>query len=175
MLRAAVFASVFCLLALPASALPRLGVSAAPDRYVSEISVPQGETFQVHVLVDATPLQQGFQSFNWAILQACCGGAATVLSVESADGWQNEGTCLGGMLSTWDDCAAQASYRLATLTMRMVTPESGDYFLMCGPIGLGYDCAGAGVLMTDLPLVIHYAGSVPAERSTLGSVKCRFR
>jgi hypothetical protein len=56
----------------------------------------------------------------------------------------------------------------------MSTDVSGDYGLLCGPIDLAYDCAGAGVVMTDLPLVIHFSGSVAAERSTLGAVKSSF-
>ncbi len=183
MLRAVTLTILLGLLAAPAAAqytlFPRLGVSAAPDRYVSEIAVADDATFEVHVLVlgpdDNTPLAQGFQSFTWAMLEACCGGAAELVDVDLAGPWQHEGSCLGGMVSSSDQCPTEGSYRLATLTLRMATNVPGDYYLLCGPINLAYDCAGAGVVMTDMPVLIHYSSSVPVERSTLGAVKSGFR
>lgn len=182
MLRAASIAVVLMLLAGSAAAqfttFPRIGASAAPDRYVGEIAVAADETFQVHVLVlgpdDETPLTRGFRSFAWAILEACCGGAAEVVDVDFGGPWQHEGDCIGGMVSTNDACPGDGWYRLTTLTMRMLDDRPGEYYLMCGPIGLAYDCAGAGVVMTDLPLVIHYAGGVATESTTLGAVKSSF-
>jgi len=171
------------LFATPAMAqftlFPRLGVSAAPDHYVPEITVANDETFVVHVLVlgpdDDTPLTHGFQSFRWALIEACCGGAAVLVDVELAGPWQHDGSALGGMLSFSDQCPTQPWHRLATLTLRMTTSNPGDYFLLCGPIDLAYDCAGAGVVMTDLPLLVHYTNNVPLARSTLGAVKSAFR
>jgi hypothetical protein len=183
MLRGTVLAVLLGLLAVPAAAqytqFPRLGVSAAPDRYVPEIVVANDETFEVHVLVlgpdDDTPLTQGFQSFSWALLEACCGGAADLVGVDLAGPWQHEGSCLGGMLSHSDQCPSGGWYRLATLTLRMATDVPGDYFLLCGPINLAYDCAGDGVVMTDMSLLIHYTNDTPVERTTLGAVKSTFR
>jgi hypothetical protein len=183
MLRTATFTLLLGVLAAPATAqftdLPRLGVSAAPDRYVGEITVQDDATFEVHVLVlgpdDDTPLDLGFLSFTWALLEACCGGAAELVDVALADPWIHEGSCIGGMESYSEQCITAGSYRLATLTLRMATSVSGNYWLLCGPINLAYDCAGEGVLMTDLPLLVRYANNVPVERATMGSVKSSFR
>lgn len=184
MLRTATFSLLLGLLAVPAMAqfteFPRLGVSAERDRYVGEITVVDDATFEVHVLVvgpdDDTPLDRGFQSFTWALLESCCGGAATLVDVELAGApWQHEGSTIGGMESYSEQCLTEESHYLATLTLRMDTDISGDYWLLCGPINVAYDCAGASVVMTDLPLLVRYGNNVPAERSTLGSVKSSFR
>lgn len=183
MLRAATFTLLLGLLAAPASAqftqFPRLGVSAAPDRYVGEIAVLDDATFEVHVLVlgpdDDTPLDRGYLSFTWALLEACCGGAAELVDVQLAGPWTHEGSCIGGMESYTDSCLTAGSYRLATLTLRMATDVPGDYWLLCGPINLAYDCAGEGVVVTDLPLLVRYANEVPVERATLGSIKSSYR
>lgn len=183
MLRVATFTLLLGLLAAPAAAqfteFPRVGVSAAPDRYVGEITVADDATFEVHVLFlgpdDDTPLAGGFRSVTWALLEACCGGAAELVDVELHGPWQHEGSCIGGMLSYSDQCLTETSYHLATLTLRMATDVPGDYFLLCGPINLAYDCAGVGVVMTDMPVLVHYSTNVPVERSSLGSVKSSFR
>jgi hypothetical protein len=183
MLRTTALILLLGLAAAPASAqyteFPRLGVSAAPDRYVSEISVADDATFEVHVLVlgpdDDTPLDAGFQSFTWAMLEACCGGAAILVDVDLAGPWEHVGSCLGGMVSSSDQCPMEGSFRLATLTLQMATHIPGDYWLLCGPINLAYDCAGTGIVMTDMPVLVHYANNVPVERSTLSSVKSSFR
>jgi hypothetical protein len=184
MLRTATFTLLLGLLAVPAMAqfteFPRLGVSAAPDRYVGEIAVDGDETFEVHVLVvgpdDDTPLDVGFQSFTWALLESCCGGAAELVDVELAGSpWQHEGTTIGGMESYREQCVIEETVYLATLTLQMVTDVPGDYWLLCGPTNVAYDCAGAGVVMTDLPILVRYANEVPVQRSTLGSLKSSFR
>ena len=182
--RALLVALAGLLLASAASAqlltFPRVGLSGAPDRYEPWVTVHGDDTFEVHVIVapaEGNPvLEHEYSSVNWGVLEACCGGAAEIVSENYSAGCHHEGSAYLGVVSTLDECAGGEVIHLCTLTLRMVedTP-SGNYFVIGGPLGLGYDCAGESVLMTDLTLQVDYdSGVTPVQRSSWSEVKGLF-
>lgn len=184
-LNAAILAlGLAAVVAAPASAqyltFPRLGVSAAPDHYEPEIQVDGDQEFQLYVLVlapqDETPLTTSFSSFNWAVLQSCCGYDTELVDESYEDGFTHTGTALGGVVCDADGCRGGDYVRLATLTFRMITNYPGDYFMMCGPVTYQQACDGSNVVFTDLNVVIHYTvdGQTPVENQSWGAVKALF-
>jgi hypothetical protein len=181
-------AALVLLLALPAAAqivtFPRLGASAAADHHDPEITVDGDEVFELHVLVlppeGETTLGHDFREFEWVLLEPCCGGAAVVLEIDYNPAFSHEGTLLGGMVSTLQEgeaCATGEVIRLATLQVQM-DPETlpGLYYILAGPFGLAYDCAGEPVVMTDMQLAVQYDDDLtPVGRTSLSEVKTLFR
>ena len=159
---------------------PRVGLSAAPDRYEPTLAVEGQDPFDVYVI--AVPAEgeavfgHGFTSFEWAVLEACCGGAAEVVTETYNPACQHEGGIYAGVTTTLDACTGGEVILLATLTLQMTVDQSGSYYVIGGPTGLASDCDGGGVLMTDLILYVDYnATSTPVEGSTLSRVKDLFR
>jgi len=184
--RVALLAALLCaVVALPAAAqyvtFPRLGVSAAPDHYDPHIEVQGDEPFQLYILAmppegEAT-LGHQFQSFQWTLLEPCCGGAAAIIAEEYHPGCSLEGNPLAGVTMTAEDCLEGDVILLCTLTLEMSATElQGTYFVYAGPMDLAYDCAGEGVVMTDMLVQVEYTPTVSAETTTTFSeVKGLFR
>jgi hypothetical protein len=159
---------------------PRVGLSAAPDHYEPSLAVEGQDPFDVYVIAvpeESEPVfGHGFTSFEWAVLEACCGGAAEVVGETFNPVCQHEGGIYAGVTTTLDACTGGEAILLATLTLQMTVDQSGSYYIIGGPTGLAIDCDGGGVLMTDLILYVDYtAVSTPVEGSTLSRVKDLFR
>jgi len=171
------------LLAVPASAqfltFPRIGVSAAPDRYEPEIDVHGDEPFQIHVV--AVPpegqdsLTQEFGQFQWAVLEACCGGAAAIISEEYNPACEHVGTPYAGVVTTSEECMSGEVVWICTLTVQMVVDEPGSYYISAGPLALSQTCDGQDVVMTDLMVYVNYTSDVtPVESTSFSEVKSLF-
>jgi hypothetical protein len=159
---------------------PRIGVSAAADTYEPRIEVFGDEPFDLHIMVmppdGQTLLSHDFQQFQWALLEPCCGGAATILATEFTDTCTFEGNLLSGMTTTANECLTGEMIHLGTMTLRMEGLEvPGTYFVLVGPTDLAYDCNGDGVVMTDLIVEVAYTPDItPIESNSLSEVKQLF-
>jgi len=175
-------------IALPAAAqyvtFPRLGATASLDHHDGFIEIHGDEVFELHILVmppEGEPtLGHDYQQFEWVLLEPCCGGSATVLDIDYNPALTHEGTLLSGITSTLQDgqeCLTGEMIHLATLTLQMDGQTlRGTYFILAGPFGLASDCAGEGVLMTDMQLAVDYFPDItPVEGSTFSDVKRIFR
>lgn len=183
--RIALFASLVSLvLAAPAAAqyvtFPRIGLSGSLDDYQPVIDVHGQEPFEIHVIVmpaEGYPvLQHEYTSFNWAVLEACCGGAASILAEDYNPSCQHEGSAYSGVTTTVEECVTGASVHLCTLTLRMEADVAGTYYVVGGPLGLAYDCGGEGVLMTDMIVQVNYTTDItPVESTSWSGVKELFQ
>jgi hypothetical protein len=160
---------------------PRLGLSGAPDRYEPWVQVHGDETFEVYVIVlpaeGNTVLEHEYATFNWAVLEACCGGAAEIVSEDYNPACVHEGSAYGGVITTLDDCTGGEVIHLSTLTLQMAEDvPAGSYYVVGGPLGLAYDCAGESVLMTDMTVNVEYTSDItPVQGSSWSGVKDLFR
>ncbi len=183
--RSALLASLVCLvLAAPAAAqyvvFPRVGLSGAPDHYEPVVEVHGQDPFDIYVIVlppeGQALMQNEYASFNWAVLEACCGGAANIVSEVYNPACEHVGSAYGGVTTTVDECVSGAALLLCTLTVQMDTDIPGTYWVVGGPLGLSYDCVGEGVLMTDMIInVIYTNDTTPVEASTWSDVKELFQ
>ncbi|MEZ4387942.1 MAG: hypothetical protein R3D98_10290 [Candidatus Krumholzibacteriia bacterium] len=171
------------LLSLPASAqyltFPRIGVSAAPDRYVSEIDVHGDATFELYVVAlppeDQSAFAQEFGEFQWAVLEACCGGAAAIVAEDFNPACEHVGSPYGGVVTTSEVCMSGEAVWLCTLTLQMVVDQPGRYYVVAGPLALAQTCGGEGVVMTDLLVDVNYTTDVtPVETLSLSRIKALF-
>jgi len=180
---ALVAACLMVLLAVPASAqyltFPRIGVSAAPDRYEPEIDVHGDEPFQVYVV--ALPAEgqaeftHEFGQFQWAVLEACCGGAAAIIAEEYNPSCEHVGAPYAGVVTTSEECMSGEVVWICTLTVQMVVDEPGSYYIAAGPLALSQTCDGQDVVMTDLMVYVNYTSDVtPVESTSLSDVKGLF-
>ncbi len=181
-IRLATLVVLLVALAVPAMAqivFPRIGVSAAPDRYEPEIAVHGDETFDLHVVAlppeGQAEFDQEFGMFQWAVLEACCGGAAVIVAENYNPDCEHVGTPYSGVVTTSEECMSGSVVRLCTLTLQMVGQEPGRYFVAAGPLELSLTCAGDGVVMTDLMVSVDYTSDItPNEASSLSEVKALF-
>ena len=176
-------AALLLLVALPASAqflmFPRIGVSGAPDRYVSEVSVHGTDTFELYVVAlppeDQTAFEQEFGQFQWAVLEACCGGAAVIVSEEYNPACQHDGAPYSGVVTSSEECMSGEVVWLCTLTLQMIVDEPGRYYVAAGPLALAQTCGGDGVVMTDMLVDVNYTSDVtPADATSFSEVKALF-
>jgi len=171
-------------LAAPAAAqyvvFPRLGLSAAPDRYEPNIEVHGDDPFDLWVLVlppeGEAMLGNEYGSFHWAVLEACCGGAARIVAQDYSPLYQHEGDILFGIVSSAQECGSGDVIELCRLTLQMTVDLSGQYFIIAGPLSLAYTCNLDGVVMTDMMVYVTYvADTTPVEPSSWSEVKSLFR
>jgi hypothetical protein len=170
------------LLAAPAMAqimFPRIGISAAPDRYVSTVEVYGDETFELYIVAlpaeDQVVHQHDYGTFQWAVLEACCGGAAEIIAEDYNPEFEHQGSAYGGVVTTSEECMNGQAVLLCTLTLQMDTDDPGVYYVMAGPLALSQTCAGDDVVMTDMIAFVNYeAGATPVERTSLTAVKDLF-
>ncbi len=171
------------LLAAPAAAqyvtFPRLGLSAAPDRYEPNIAVAGRDTFELHVLVlprqEQTVHEHSFTSFHWAVLDACCGGAAVILDEDYNPACRNDGDIFGGFVTTFEECVTGEVVHLATLRMQMAIDIPGVYWIIAGPISQALTCDAQPVVMTDLTVYVDYTTDItPVTAASWSGVKALF-
>lgn len=182
--RAALVAACFMvLLAVPSAAqyltFPRIGVSAASDRYEPEIDVHGDEAFQIHVVAlpaeGEEALTHDFGQFQWAVLEACCGGAAAIIAEQYNPAYEHVGSPYAGVVTTSEECMSGEVVWICTLTVQMVVDEPGNYYIAAGPLALSQTCDGQGVVMTDLMVFVNYTSDVtPVESTSLSDVKALF-
>ena len=160
-------------------AYPRLGFSAAADRHEPSITVHGDEVFELHVIVlppeGEASLEHDFATFHWAVMQVCCGGAATILDEDFNPACQSDGELLDGVVTTFEDCAGGEVVHIATLTMRMAVDASGQYVLIAAPLSQAIACDGQLVVMTDMMVTVDYtADSASGEASSWSGVRALF-
>ena len=178
-------AALLCIVvATPAASqyvtFPRLGLSGAPDRYEPSIDVQGTAPFDIYVIVlpaEGEPtLEYDYHSFHWGILESCCGGAAAIVGEDYAGNCTHEGTPYSGVTTVGNECLTGDSILLCTISLQMTLDQTGQYFVIGGPLSLAYDCYEAGVLMTDMTLYVNYTSdNTPVDTVTLSGVKQLFR
>jgi len=159
---------------------PRIGLSAAPDHYDPDITVRGEETFELYVLAlaadDGVPLPHDFDSFHWAVLEACCGGAAVILESEFSPLCEHEGDVLTGVVTTAADCMGGDYVQICKFTMQMATDVEGLYYIIAGPMSVAQTCDGEEVVMTDMVVNIAFHGDqTPVHTQSLTKVKSLFQ
>jgi len=171
------------LAAAPARAqyeFPRIGLSAASDRYVTAMEVEVGVPFEIYACVfghlPGQPLQQPLQQVAWVVHQACCGAVLDLVDVQYNPEFTHAGESpLSGMVSSVAGCVDAEGIWLATLTVRLLAPGPGEYLWAAGPYSLPVDCDGANPVFMDMPVNITVPGGTPGEDSAWGAVKARYR
>jgi hypothetical protein len=159
---------------------PRIGLSAAPDRYVDAMEAEIGEEFTMYACVFAhapgEPLQQPLQSVAWVIHQACCGAYLDLVDVVYNPEFVHVGQSpLSGVVSSAETCVDREGIWLATLTVRLDAPGPGDYLWAAGPYAGAADCDGGTPVFMDMPVNITVPGSTPVVSSSWGTLKARYR
>jgi hypothetical protein len=162
------------------SEYPRIGLSAARDVYLDQITVQPGEAFTLYATVmgpnPGMGLNQPLQSLAWVIHQVCCGGVIDVLNIEYNPDLHHEGHPLAGVVSTADNCLDQDSIWLATLTVRMVPGTVDSILWAAGPYGAIRDCDGQSpVFLGQAVTILPEGSSTPNEPSPWGHVKAMYR
>ncbi len=122
---------------------PRVGLSPRPDHYEPYLDVHGQVPFEVYMIVlpaeGNTLMEHEYRSFNWAVLEACCGGAASIVGESYNPACQHDGTAYGGVVTTVEECVSGEVLLLCTLTLQMVIDEPGSYYVIAGPLALAYD------------------------------------
>jgi hypothetical protein len=165
--------------AQPLDSYSRLGLSAAPDAFVSELTIQPGETFVLYVIAVGPqygPLPFDVAEANWAVYAACCGLQAEIVDVQYADGMTHTGQPLGGVKSELPVCYEGDVIMLAAVTFRFLRDTPSTYLMAAGASGPLYDCSGEIHLLMDLAVDVTVAGSLtPDGRQSWGSVKAGYR
>lgn len=170
----------FAGLATAQSAMPRIGLSAARDTYVGEITVEPNQDFTLYAMIfgadNVTPLKQTITEIPWVIHQVCCGAVLTISAAEFNPALETVGNPLAGTISTVPTCVAQDNIWLATLTVQMESTQPGSYEWASGPFGTILDCNAETVFMRGLAVTVTMEGSpVPNEVSSWGQIKATYR
>jgi len=159
---------------------PRLGLSAAPDAYISTIEVAAGEPFQVYVVAkgpdgsDVLPFD--LLSLEWAVFAPCCGASYEIIAMEFNPLLDHVGHPFSGVDSSSEICLDDDFLYLASLTFEMRVELPGNYILPAGAIGPAYDCDGESHFFFDLTVeAIVDGGFTPNVTSTWGALKASYR
>ena len=113
----------------------RLGLSAAPDAYVPELTIQPDETFVLYVIAVGPhygPLPFDVAEANWAVYAACCGLQAEIVDVQYADGMTHTGQPLGGVKSELPVCYEGDVIMLAAVTFRFFRGTPSTYLMAAG-------------------------------------------
>jgi hypothetical protein len=165
--------------AQPLDSYSRLGLSAAPDAFVSELTIQPGETFVLFVIAVGPqygPLPFDVAEANWAIYATCCGQQAEIVDIQYADGMTHTGHPLGGVKSEMPICYEGDVISLAAITFRFFRDTPSTYIMAAGASGPLYDCAGEIHLLMDLAVDVTVAGSLtPVPKLSWGSLKAGYR
>ncbi|MCB1183804.1 hypothetical protein KDM41_10250 [bacterium] len=159
---------------------PRIGLSASQDHHVDRIVIDPDSTFTIYAMAfgnqPGMPMDQPVTSLHWVIHQVCCGAAVQIVDMELNPDLEHEGHPLAGMVSSAPTCLDQDAIWLASMTVRVAAPFSGDYLWAAGPFGAAQDCDGGSPFFMDLPITVSVEGDVlPNDQPTFGSLKARFR
>lgn len=172
------------LLALPAAAqleFCMLGLSAAPDAYVDQITVAYGDEFDLYVILagpeGTTPLPWILESVNWAVLQNCCGGSPAYMIDSELLGSDliHTGDPVVGVTSEASNCVQKDVVALARLTFTWVTTPVRNFYLGAAPMTVATTCAEDFQPLSSRSVEIIPTGVTPAEVSDWGAVKSLYR
>ena len=157
----------------------RLGLSASPDAYVSQLTIQPGEHFTLHLIAVGPqygPLPFDVAEANWAIYATCCGQQAEIVSVAYSEGMEHAGSPLGGVKSLIPTCHDGPVVALAAITFNFFLTRPSTYLMAAGASGPLYDCTGEQHLLLDLAVDVTVAGSTVADDATSwGAVKSLYR
>lgn len=182
-----VLALLTLLLALAAAAplraqenFPRIGLSAAPDVYVDNLTVDFDSEFQLYALVTGfnpgDPINQPVSVMPWVIHQVCCGAVMEIVAITFNPALEHIGHPLAGTVSSVPECLDQDLIQLATLTVRLIAPLAGDYLWAAGPFGPIQDCDGTSPFFMSLPVTVTLEdNAAPADDQLWGAVKAMYR
>ncbi len=159
---------------------PRIGLSASRDTYLDQIDVEFDTDFTLYVMVfgpaDGVPMTQSISKMPWVIHQVCCGAVLELNNIEFNPALEHTGFPLSGTVSSVPNCIDQDSIWLATLTVRLASPQPGAFLWASGPFGAILDCAGETQFMSGLAVTINMDESpAPAEASPWGQIKAMYR
>jgi len=165
---------------LAQTALPRLGLSAAPDMYVGTIDVASDEPFDLYIIakgpdgLDILPFD--LVSLQWAVFTPCCGASYDVLDVQYNPDLEHVGFPFTGVESSSEICIEDDFLYLATLTLIINVDGPGAYLLPAGATGPAFDCADESHLFLDLTVEAHVDGGItPNSYETWGGLKGIYR
>jgi len=178
------FAAIM-LVAISASAqeFPRLGLSAAPDRYESIIETEAGSPFTLYIIAtgsdDLEQLPFDLKTVDWVVYSACCGDSPVLITETVYPGNTTaEGNPYFGMRTTAAaDCIDGATVLLATLTFDWIPATRASFPLAAGAIVPAVDCEGAEHVLAGLNVQVLVKGGslVPNDDPTWGRLKSYFR
>ena len=182
MIRRLVVWAVLCVFSIPAAAqtsYPALGLSAAPDSYVAEITVEYGTNFTLYVVLmgaDEEVLPFDFNSLSWALLGSCCGGSpAFYLDTILTQDMDHVGDPTLAITSTATSCITSDFILLAEVSFNWIYEPASTFHLGVANLSAAEDCEGEPWILTGAPLLVIPTGVTPAESSTWGGVKSLYR
>lgn len=158
-----------------------LCLSAAPDDYIGEVSVPYGEDFDLYVILAGPevgePLPWRLDTVDWAVLGSCCGGSpAFMIGSELGGGpLSHEGDPVIGVRTTSDGCVQQDVITLARLSFTWVYEPAGPFFLGAAALAPAFSCDGPSQILGGRSLRVVPTGITPATPSNWGAVKSLYR
>ncbi|MFH1845921.1 MAG: hypothetical protein ABIF77_22280 [bacterium] len=158
---------------------PRLGLSAAPDEYVSSLEIDAEESFTLYIILSGPnhgAIQFEFSTVSWLLHVACCADIARILDVEYPAGMQHEGNPLAGVNCTLPACQTGDVLLLATVTFQLYRPVGGFYFMSAGIAEALYDCAEEFQIVTEGSVTVMASTSqTPAGNPTWGQLKLMYK
>jgi hypothetical protein len=159
---------------------PRIGISAAPDSYVGELVVGEGEVFTLYACIfgpaGGEPVELQLASVAWVIHQVCCGAEINIHDIQFNPDLIHEGHPLVGVSSTTPTCIDEQGVVLATMQASLANIQTQEMLWAAGPFGPARDCDGGSPLLDALPLTIIYDGVItPDETTSWGAVKAVYR
>jgi len=180
--RFALLAAAFVLVAAPVVAqdgFSALGLSASPDGYVGEITVPYGDDFTLYVFMtgpELSALPFELDAVDWALLGSCCGGSpAYYLDTVFNDQMDHEGEPSVAVFSTAQQCVAGDFIVLAEVNFNWIYEPFGEFHLGAASLSAATDCEGEAWILTGMPLKVIPTGITPAEDTSWSALKTLFR
>jgi hypothetical protein len=155
---------------------PHLGLSAAPDSYVSYKEIQPGEPFTLYMIMIgpyAQPLPFDFVQTRWAVYAVCCGATADITGVRYPDNIQHEGEPIGGVSSVVENCLDADVITLAEIDFLLLLNSPGAYLMAAGAIGPTLDCQGSTHLLMDL--AVEVLVPVPNRTRSWGEIKALYK
>ncbi len=182
MIRRLVVLGALAALLIPAAAqsgYPALGLSAAPDSYVDEITVEYGSNFTLYVVLmgaDEEALPFDLNTINWALLGSCCGGSPAYY-IDTI--YTSEMTHIGdptlSISSTATTCVTSDFILLAEVSFNWIYQPNTTFHLGVANLSAAVDCEGEPWILTGAPLLVNPTGIVPTETDTWGALKTMYR
>ena len=166
-----------------AQEFPRLGLSAAPDRYESIIETEAGSPFTLYIIAtgsdDREKLPFDLKSVDWVVYSACCGDSPVLITeIVLPQNTTAEGNPYFGMRTTAAaDCIAEPTVLLATLVFDWIPATRASFPLAAGAIVPAVDCEGDEHVLAGLNVQVLVKGGslVPNGDPTWGRLKSYFR
>jgi hypothetical protein len=169
----------FAVPAFAQSGFSALGLSASPDEYVGEITVPYGEDFSLYVFMtgpELSPLPFELDTIDWALLASCCGGSpAFYFGNVMNEEMDHEGDPAVAVFSKARQCVSGDFIVLAQVTFNWIYEPTGSFHLGAASLSAAMDCEGEPWILTGLPLRVVPTGITPAEETSWGDLKNLFR